>query len=89
MDFRYEVNLFENFFPILKKCITPSWVYQTRNLMWENNTIVQESTLSLHAQRANDLLIMEDLIKEGFKGNELAELNRCWMYLKVTCLSDV
>ena len=32
---------------------------------------------------------MENLIKSGFKGNELDELNKCQIYLKVTCLSDV
>ena len=32
---------------------------------------------------------MGDLIKSGFKGNELSELNRCQMYINFTCLSDV
>ena len=57
--------------------------------MWENNIIVQESKTSLKPQRDNVSLIMEDLIKSGFKGNDLSKINRCWIYLKVTCISDV
>ena len=73
----------------MEKCITQSWVEHTWKFMWEKNIIVQEITPSFQPQRANDSLITEDLIKAGFKGNKLSEINRCRVYLKVTCLSDV
>ena len=57
--------------------------------MWEKNSIVQEITPPLQPQTTNVTLITGDLIKLGFKGNELSGLNRFWMYIRVTYLSDI
>ena len=57
--------------------------------MWKKNITVQEGKYSLQPQRANTLLIMEDLIDAELKENKLAKLNRCRMYLKFTYIQDV
>ena len=57
--------------------------------MWDRNTIVQEGSLFLQPQQINNSMIMEDLMKRGFKGSELEELNRLQYYMKSTTLSGI
>lgn len=51
--------------------------------------ILDEGTKSLYLLRQNDSFIMEDFLKAGYQGEELAEMNRCRMYLQVTTLADI
>ena len=32
---------------------------------------------------------MVDFLKDGLEGNDMEELNRCRLFLKATCLSDI
>ena len=32
---------------------------------------------------------MEEFLKEGLEGNDMAQLNICRLFLKATCLSDI
>ena len=82
-------NIFENNHPILERYVNPYWVSHKWKFMWEKSIIIQEITPSLQPQTTNVTLITGDLIKLGFKGNELSGLNRFWMYIRVTYLSDI
>ena len=55
--------------------------------MREDNLYLEYETPSLQSQEQKDSFIMEDLINAGLEGQDLAELNRCIIFLHATRLS--
>ena len=54
----------------------------------QKNMVVEEKNPNLQLQCHRDTLLMEDFMKIGTQGEELAKLNRCRIFLRATCLSD-
>ena len=63
--------------------------YQLMEIPLRENMVVEGKTLDLNPECLRDTYLMEDFIRRGIQGEELAELNRCQIYLKVICLSDL
>ena len=80
-------TLLSKIFPSLVKCVNLSWI--TKNWQFIKNKLgSKKKNPKLNSQVWNDSHIMEDLLRAGIKGEELAELKICWILLQDTCPSD-
>ena len=89
LDIGWSGYLFSNnIFPLLK--FTPtSWITNTWKLLREKNMVAEEKNPNLKLKCHRDTYIMEDFISKGIQGEEISELKRCRIFLKIACLSDI
>ena len=66
-----------------------TWCANTWKFLWEYRIRVEERTPSLRLQREGDAFLMEAFIEAGYQGEELAQLNRCRMFLQVVTVADI
>ena len=84
-----ELYLFTKNFPLLSTYCTNSCIISTRKFLWGNNMTGEKKTLNLKTQLHNGSLIIEYFLRSGLKGEELVDLNRCRIFLRSSCLSDL
>mmetsp|Transcript_53808 Transcript_53808/g.161030 ORF Transcript_53808/g.161030 Transcript_53808/m.161030 type:complete len:148 (-) Transcript_53808:839-1282(-) len=56
--------------------------------MWEKNPDLIEGTPSLRLRRESNAFLMEDFLMAGYSGEELDDLNRCKIHLRIMTLAD-
>eukprot|EP00957_Ditylum_brightwellii_P202124 15328703-Ditylum_brightwellii.AAC.1 len=66
-----------NNFRIFKECVTKKWWHHTWELTWKAQPVIKEETTNLKKQRQNDVFLMQELAPYGYRGHQLAMLNRC------------
>ena len=55
--------------------------------MHKFDIIIEENIPNLETQCLKNSFIMKNLLKSGYEGEDLTELNRCRMQPNTTCLS--
>jgi len=68
---------------------TPCWLSQTWQYMSEQKITITTNIPSLSPQCINDQFLMLKFRQHGYKGIQLAMLNKCRLWLKVTTLADI
>lgn len=90
---KVETGLFHDLFAqpieVLSDCVTHTWISSAWRYMRRFHLHVKESTASLSPRREGDAAIMARLIEAGYRGKQLAVLNRCRLYLRVATLADI
>jgi hypothetical protein len=71
-------------------CITTqSWITSTWKDMQEYGITMADSTPDIPKRSQNDRLIMTAFVEAGFKAQELKQLNKMRLYLRVATLADL
>lgn len=70
-------------------CLTNCWFLDLLLFCEDEGITIQDTgpTLSLHT--TNDVYLMSAFAKAGYRGNDLATLNQCRMFLRTITLSDL
>jgi len=68
---------------------TLCWLSQTWQYMSEQKIIITTNIPSLSPQYINNQFLMLKFRQHGYKGTQLAVLNKCQLWLKVTTLADI
>ena len=68
---------------------TNSWVLETWKYCREHNITFTEKCDNLSPKRKNDCLLMNKFLSQAVCPSDLKIINRCRLYLRVTCLSDI
>eukprot|EP00957_Ditylum_brightwellii_P008225 622080-Ditylum_brightwellii.AAC.1 len=82
LEFGCGTSSFTNNFRIFKECVTKTWWRHAWEFMWKAGTVIKEETPNLQKQRENDTFLMQELAVFGYRGHQLAMLNRCCIYMQ-------
>lgn len=82
-------SLFEQDLLVLRCCLTKMWWTHVWHFLLEKRIRLVERTPNLLPQRENDAFLMEAFIAAGYRGSDLAALNRCRMFLCAVTLLDI
>jgi len=69
--------------------ITSCWLCQTWHYVSEQHLMITTNIPTLALQCINNQFLMLKFSQHGYKGTQLALLNKCQLWLKVTTLADI
>ena len=72
-----------------KDLVTPTCISHTWEFMASHKIHMEEDTPNLKLLRTNDSFLMSRFCDAGYSGAELAQINHCRMFLRVTTVSDI
>eukprot|EP00957_Ditylum_brightwellii_P077451 5884953-Ditylum_brightwellii.AAC.1 len=82
VELGFGTSFFTNNFKIFKECVTKTWWCYAWEFMWKAGAVIKEETPNLQKQRENDVFFMQELAAFGYRGHQLAMLNRCRIYMQ-------
>ncbi len=81
--------LLQQDYSILHSLATDCWLKTVWSFAWQHEIDIQDTLPKLELNRWNDSYLMEEFVRNGFKGHELRKLNECRMFLEVVNLSEI
>ena len=80
---------FQQDYKVLYHCATDSLIKHVWKFCHEHKITLNKSMKHFTPQRQGDQCLMTIFIAHGYKGSQLASINRCRLYCKVIWLSDI
>ena len=83
--------------PIMEEVRTPlphveneTWITTMREFLAESELGIRIRGIEGPAlKRENDIILMDAAVRSGLTDDEIKKINRCWIFLRAECLSDI
>lgn len=82
-------SLFQHLYKHFGHLPSPCWITHTWKFMSEFDIKMTEDTSSPPLRRIGDKFLTAEFFLHGFKGKELARLNRCRLFLQANSMADI
>jgi hypothetical protein len=89
LELGLEGRLFDHDFKAVGNLITECWIKNVWKETSEYGLCIIEQTTSLKTECEGEKMLMEAFVHNGYKGNDLRDLNKCRLYLQCTNLADI